>query len=669
MRRLLLIAPLLLSGLVFAADPDKGSLIAKPDAFPTLVNPNCSHCRDEAKRRAGELHDDDRVLCWTRGYSDGGAIPFRFFLNSYRVISDSYGVFVHDPDAGFARGYLPSYHFRFHGWRNGVLVMKHKDGTLYSALSGVAFEGPKKGARLTPIPTVVSDWGFWLENYPHAVAYHMFPKYTPVDLPAGPNTDAQASRGPVDRRLPGETAVLGVWTGRSARAYPLDTIDKAGMITEEIDGKRCVILWQPKTKTASAYLPEATPPRKHPAPKPNADGESPPDPDPDTPKKQITLKREGKLPAAPYIDQETGSHWDVAGRAVDGELKGYTLTWLDSVQVKWFAWAAEYPGTTVYAGKAADPTKAVKEIAGTAEFLRLLPKPFAILKGVDPNRRTVTLLIEGEKVAKVWPVEPDAEIKVSGWWGRLEQFRPGDRVWCWLKLDRKKEPVSIVMLADEPSEQDIHGTAKAGKQLEESRALQRDWLRVRWSRDGLPGTLTFHHVFSGELEVMLDHEAMRWGRSLKPGAEVSLHLAAEPEIRAVVKTVSPWRERTVVRLVVGELAASELKIGQRLGLLMAHPSEDVENSKYPPDIDRPRSKPERIEWFLASIYCSCGVGHDICTGHFYTLASCNPNGCGLPSKTRAELAKLIDQGLTDRQIYDELANKYGPALAKPHLAP
>src|SRR5436309_2333062 len=126
---------------------DESNLIVKPDAFPTLVNPNCSHCKDEAKRRAGELRDDDRALCWTRGYSDGGAIPYRFFLNPYRVISDSYGVFVHDPDAGFARGFAPSYHFRFHGWRNGVMVMRHKDGTLYSCLSGLAFQGPGQGTR------------------------------------------------------------------------------------------------------------------------------------------------------------------------------------------------------------------------------------------------------------------------------------------------------------------------------------------------------------------------------------------------------------------------------------------------------------------------------------------------------------------------------------------
>src|SRR5947209_4665135 len=84
----------------FADDRPSQKLIIKPDAFTTLINPACSHCRDEAKRREHELKADDRVLCWIRGYSEGGAIPMRFFLAPYRVISDSYGVFVYDPDAG-----------------------------------------------------------------------------------------------------------------------------------------------------------------------------------------------------------------------------------------------------------------------------------------------------------------------------------------------------------------------------------------------------------------------------------------------------------------------------------------------------------------------------------------------------------------------------------------
>src|SRR5258705_8754463 len=218
MRLIALLFLLSITGTDLAVEPV--TLIAKPDAFETLVNPKCSHCRIEATRRAKELRDDDRVLCWIRGYSDGGAIPIRFFLNSYRVISDSYGVFVYDPDAGYARGFAPSYDFRFHGWRNGVMVMKHKDGTLYSCLSGVAFDGPRKGTRLRPVPTLVSDWGFWLKHYPGAVAYHLFDKYKPVELPTAVNEDSRKSRGPGDPRLPRDTAVLGGWGGKSAPAYP-----------------------------------------------------------------------------------------------------------------------------------------------------------------------------------------------------------------------------------------------------------------------------------------------------------------------------------------------------------------------------------------------------------------------------------------------------------------
>ena len=48
-----------------------------------------------------------------------------------------------------------------------------------------------------------------------------------------------------------------------------------------------------------------------------------------------------------FKDDESGSHWDVTGRCVDGQLKGSTLEPVDAVQVKWFAWAAEYPTTKI----------------------------------------------------------------------------------------------------------------------------------------------------------------------------------------------------------------------------------------------------------------------------------------------------------------------------------
>jgi hypothetical protein len=357
------------------------------------------------------------------------------------------------------------------------------------------------------------------------------------------------------------------------------------------------------------------------------------------------------------------------------------------------------------------------EVAGKAEFLRAVPKRFATLKAVDAARQRVELLVEGETQPTAWPLTPDAEVKVAGWWGRLDQFTPDDRVWVWFQADRKKQPVAVAMLADELSEQDIHGPgvtlvardaggitikpAKGDKRtlktdkpselpldkpvyvqssgdrarlvldppaFEERRKEQKAALRKRWAEEGLPGTVTFLHRFSGEMEVMLDHEALRWGRSLQTGDEV--RLAADPPIAAVVKQVRPWREHTQLRLVANGFDQSDLSIGQRVHVRRTPPPAAVDEAVLPPDVDRPRaSREERIEWFLASIYCTCGISDDTCTGHFYTLASCNPNGCGMPNHTRKEIGALIDKGLSDRQVFEQLLKDRGPDLLRPHLAP
>src|SRR5262249_15661086 len=182
---------------------------------------------DEAKRRSGDLRKSDRVLAWIRGKYDGGAIPVRFFLAPYRVISDTYGVFVYDPDAGYMRGFEPSLDFRFHGWRNGVLVLRHKDGTLYSGLSGRAFYRPPKRAHPTPVAPLESQWGDWVDRCPGTVGSQLFNKYQPVELPAKVNADSVSTREKPDPRLPASSEVLGVALNGKARAYPLAVLEKS----------------------------------------------------------------------------------------------------------------------------------------------------------------------------------------------------------------------------------------------------------------------------------------------------------------------------------------------------------------------------------------------------------------------------------------------------------
>jgi len=404
--------------------------------------------------------------------------------------------------------------------------------------------------------------------------------------------------------------------------------------------------------------------------------------------------------------------------------------------------------------------EAHRDPAGRADVLRMLPKKFARFVSADAAKLQVTLHAEGEAAAKTWLVMADAEIKRHGWWARLEQFTPGDRVWVWLDIDRKKQPTAVLMLCDEISEQDIHGqplkleavdvaaraltlkTAKGDRRVlklasnisldqaadeyeflitprgtdrgasaeaievraelgdslyvqtagdtvvelldddgfEALRRRQDQWLRERWRQDGLAGTVTFLHRLGGEMEVMLDHEAIRWGRYLKSGDEITLIAAsrdtasggsadkAEP-IRGAVKHVAPWRERTNVRLVVSGLDQTLLSIGQRIQAKLPEPPAAVQDSELPTDIGRSRSKAERIDWFLNSVYCVCPIGGDGCTGMFYTLASCSAHNCGMPKRMRSDVEKLINKGLTDEQIYAELRKTHGRLLGRPHLLP
>ena len=60
---------------------------------------------------------------------------------------------------------------------------------------------------------------------------------------------------------------------------------------------------------------------------------------------------------------------------------------------------------------------------------------------------------------------------------------------------------------------------------------------------------------------------------------------------------------------------------------------------------------------------------DGCTGHFYTLASCNPNACGMPNQMRKTVAGMIDQGMSDKQVYEALLKEHGTELIRPHLLP
>jgi hypothetical protein len=49
-----------------------------------------------------------------------------------------------------------------------------------------------------------------------------------------------------------------------------------------------------------------------------------------------------------FVDAETGSEWDFAGRATNGPLAGKQLRKLHTFSDYWFDWRTYHPNTTIF---------------------------------------------------------------------------------------------------------------------------------------------------------------------------------------------------------------------------------------------------------------------------------------------------------------------------------
>jgi hypothetical protein len=310
-------------GLAQDVESSNEKIIAKPDLFAPLTEPPCSYCVNQNLKRI--IKDNDVVLAWIRGQHNGGAMPLRHFIAAPRVVNDTYGLFFFDADGGYVASYKKDYGYRFYGWRGGVMVVKGKDGTLWSALSGRAIEGPQAGAKLERVPSMLTTWKHWLMLHPESTAYDLFDgkKYPVAELPTDISPDALASIGDVDQRLEKFSMVLGIEGNHETTALTLENLGDRNCRMTSVDGKSIAVFWYGPTKTAVAFVAEVD----------------------DQP---LTFYADDISPeTAPFKDRETGTRWTLAGRAVDGKLRGRELEWAPSIACRWYAWSHEYPKTKI----------------------------------------------------------------------------------------------------------------------------------------------------------------------------------------------------------------------------------------------------------------------------------------------------------------------------------
>src|SRR3990167_2112572 len=166
---------------------------ASAESRKPITEPPCDYC--STQHRKSLIRDDDRVLAWLRAAHNGGAFPIRYFLSGPRVVNDTYGLFFYDPDGSYTAAYEKAYGYQLYGWRHGVMVVQGEDGTLWSALTGIAISGPQQGKRLKRIPSLVTDWGYWMMLHPESTTYDLFDgnKYQTELLPTQMSKEATSS--------------------------------------------------------------------------------------------------------------------------------------------------------------------------------------------------------------------------------------------------------------------------------------------------------------------------------------------------------------------------------------------------------------------------------------------------------------------------------------------
>lgn len=217
--------------------------------------------------------------------------------------------------------------------------------SLWTHFDGRAVVGTLTGHQLELIPSPLLGWSDFKESFPNAVVldrdatgfsrpYGQNP-YTGYD---NPDTEPFLFRGTVDDRAASKQRVVGVSTENAARAWSLQGLQdgSAKATNDQVGDMPIVIFW--KTGQASALETGDVDGGRDVGSvavfSPIVDGET------------LTFRVDGDV----FVDDQTGSAWDVTGTATEGELAGTSLVQVPHIDTFWFAWSTYQPETDLVDG-------------------------------------------------------------------------------------------------------------------------------------------------------------------------------------------------------------------------------------------------------------------------------------------------------------------------------
>ncbi len=205
-------------------------------------------------------------------------------------------------------------------------MVDDQTGSVWSHLDGAAISGEHQGQQLPILPLQTTTWGAWLAEHPQSTTVDINTGYRYGNEPqlgrSGLGAGFLATLDEIDPRLGESELVIGVLASGEAVAFPIDRKPSVAPMQASAGGVPVVIMEDAEGRPALAYHRLLTDGRV-------LDFE----------------RRDGSV-----VDTQTGSRWNSAGLAVEGELAGVQLAFVTSFLTEWYGWAAFHPETAIYGG-------------------------------------------------------------------------------------------------------------------------------------------------------------------------------------------------------------------------------------------------------------------------------------------------------------------------------
>lgn len=227
-------------------------------------------------------------------------------------------------------------------WNSALVMYDRQTETLWSHFTGRAIAGVLTGTELDTYPVATVPWSVWRDAHPTSL---VLSRDTGFDRSYGsnpyPGYDDVTSQpflfdGEVDGRLTAMSRVVGIIRAGDATAVPLTDLRERKVISLGRSGPPITIWWAAGTSSpldASRV----------------ADGD-------DIGSTAVFSPVVGELSLTfhagqgGFIDDQTGSTWNLLGTAIAGPMTGTQLDAVEHVDTFWFAWATFRPDTTLTHG-------------------------------------------------------------------------------------------------------------------------------------------------------------------------------------------------------------------------------------------------------------------------------------------------------------------------------